>query len=167
MGNCAMVKILSLAEGGKVCLEDLMSYVESLTEVCLPIFNINGQMRKAFKVKLVDCFLMDGTNLDDVAYLTVINMGYLWKLAAPTASNIEKKDKFTLVDYAERIFNTIKQRHPHAEENHLINDCYDVELSNKDAEHQQRNLLFIGRAKNVYPSRNDLFPPLRKCNAFC
>ena len=38
-----------------------MSY--RLTEICLPLFNINGQMRKAVKAKLVDLFLMDETVL--------------------------------------------------------------------------------------------------------
>ena len=54
------------------------------TEVCLPIFNINGQMRKSVKAKLVDWFLMDKTNLDDVAYISINDTGYLWRLAVPT-----------------------------------------------------------------------------------
>ena len=88
-----MVKILSLAQGNKVDLKDLMSCRR--TEVCLPIFNINGQMRKSVKAKLVDWFLMDKTNLDDVAYISINDTGYLWRLAAPTMSDREKKDKFT------------------------------------------------------------------------
>ena len=128
MENRTMVKILSLAEGSKVDLEDLMSY--RLTEVCLPLFNINGQMRKAAKAKLVDCFFMDETNLDDVAYISIIDMGYLCRLAAPTASYREKKDKFTWGDYAE-IFNMIVQQH------RSINDSY-VEFSVKDTEHQKK-----------------------------
>ena len=47
----------------------------------------------------------------------------------------------------------IVQQHTDAKEYHLINDRYDVESSIKDAEHQKRNLLFIGGAKNVYPSQ--------------
>ena len=58
------------------------------------------------------------------------------------------------------------QRHPYAKEYHLINHHFDVELSIEDAEHQKRNLLFIGGAKNVYPYRNDPVPPLRTFNAF-
>ena len=48
----------------------------------------------------------------------------------------------------------------------MINDRYDAELSITDEDRQKRNLLFIGGAKNVYPSRNDPVPPLRKFNAF-
>ena len=140
-----------------------MSY--HLTEVCLPIFNINGQMRKAVKAKLVDCFFMDETNLDDIAYVSIIDMEYMSRLAALTASDRGKKDKFTWSDYIE-IFNMIVQQHPHAKENHLVNDRCDVELSIKDGEHQNRNLLFIGGAKNVYLSWNDPGPTLRKFNTF-
>ena len=123
------------------------------TEVCLPIFDINGQMRKSVKAKLVDWFLMDKTNLDDVAYISINDTEYLWRLAALTTSDREKKDKFIWGDYAEKIFNMIVQQHTDAKKYHLINDRYDVESSIKDAEHQKRNLLFIGGAKNVYPSQ--------------
>ena len=85
MENCAMVKILSLTEGSTEDLEDLMSYC--VTEVFLPIFNIIGQMRKAVKAKLVDCFLIDETNAADIAYIAIIDMRYLWRLAATTGSD--------------------------------------------------------------------------------
>ena len=110
-------------------------------------------MRKSVKAKLVDWFLMDKTNLDDVAYISINDTEYLWRLAALTTSDREKKDKFIWGDYAEKIFNMIVQQHTDAKEYHLINDRYDVESSIKDAEHQKRNLLFIGGAKNVYPSQ--------------
>ena len=83
-------------------------------------------MRKAVKAKLVDCFHMDETNLNDL--LTHPSLGYLWRLATPTASDREKKYQFTWGDYTEKIFNMIVQRHSHSKEHHLINDCYDVEF---------------------------------------
>ena len=42
-----MAEIISLAETAAVDLEEPMRY--HLTEICLPLFNINGQMRKAVK----------------------------------------------------------------------------------------------------------------------
>ena len=162
MKNRAMVKILSLPAGSKVDLEDLMGY--RLTELCFPIFNINGQMRKVIKAKLINCFLVDETKLHDIAYISIIDMGYLWRLTAPTASDREKK--VYLGWLCREDLNMIVQRHPQSKEYHLINDRCDVELSLKDAEHQKRNLLFIGGAKNVYPSRNDPAPQLRTFNAF-
>ena len=44
-------------------------------------------MRKAVKAKLVDCFLIDETNVADIAYIAIIDMRYLWRLAAPTGSD--------------------------------------------------------------------------------
>ena len=44
-------------------------------------------MRKAVKAKLVDCFLIDETNAADIAYIAIIDMRYLWRLAAPTGSD--------------------------------------------------------------------------------
>ena len=51
-----MVKIISLAETAGVDLEELMRY--RLTNICLPLFNINGQMRKALKSTITNSFKM-------------------------------------------------------------------------------------------------------------
>ena len=48
----------------------------------------------------------------------------------------------------------ILERHLEATEYHLINDRYDIDMSIKDAEHKKRSALFIGGAKNVFPSAN-------------
>ena len=56
MENRAMVKIISLAETAGVDLEELMRY--RLTNICLPLFNINGQMRKALKSTIINSFKM-------------------------------------------------------------------------------------------------------------
>ena len=125
MKNRAMVKILSLPAGSKVDLEDLMGY--RLTELCFPIFNINGQMRKVIKAKLINCFLVDETKLHDIAYISIVDMGYLWRLTAPTASDREKK--VYLGWLCREDLNMIVQRHPQSKEYHLINDRCDVELS--------------------------------------
>ena len=50
----AMVKGFSLAKTSAVDLELLMK--NRLTDFCHPFFNINKQMRKAFKSKLGECF---------------------------------------------------------------------------------------------------------------
>ena len=61
MENRAMVKIISLVETAAVDLEEMMRY--RLTEICLPLFNINGQMRKAVKSILINSFEMHETTL--------------------------------------------------------------------------------------------------------
>ena len=66
MENRAMVKIISLAETAGVDLEELMRY--RLTNICLPLFNINGQMRKAVKSTIINSFKMHETTLESVLY---------------------------------------------------------------------------------------------------
>ena len=60
-----MVRIISLAETAAVDLEELMRY--RLTEICLPLFSINGQMRKAVKSLLINSFEMHETALEGVS----------------------------------------------------------------------------------------------------
>ena len=81
MENRAMVKIISLAETAWVDLEELMRY--RLTNICLPLFNINGQMRKAVKSTLINSFEMHETALEGVSYISIVDMGFIWRLAAP------------------------------------------------------------------------------------
>ena len=57
MENRAMTKILSLAENKALDLEQQIQY--RLTDVCLPIFNINGEIRKAVQSKLLQCIKME------------------------------------------------------------------------------------------------------------
>ena len=61
MENRGMVKIIYLAETAAADLEELMRY--RLTKICLPLFNINGQMRKAVKSILINNFEMHETTL--------------------------------------------------------------------------------------------------------
>ena len=46
-----MVKILSLAENNALDLEQLLWY--RLTDVCLPILNINGEIKKAVMEEII------------------------------------------------------------------------------------------------------------------
>ena len=52
--NKAMVNLINIAEDIALDLVQMMQY--RVTDVCLPIFNINGTMRKAVKAKLCECF---------------------------------------------------------------------------------------------------------------
>ena len=57
-----MVKIISLAEIAAIDLEELMRY--RLTAICLLLFNIDGQMRKAVKFTLINSFEMHETTFE-------------------------------------------------------------------------------------------------------
>ena len=45
------------------------------------IFNISDQMRKEVKSSLLDCFKMDETTLNGVSYISIIDMGFISRLA--------------------------------------------------------------------------------------
>ena len=133
-----MVKIISLAETAAVDLEEMMRY--RLTEICLPLFNINGQMRKTVKSTLINSFEMHETTLESVSYISIVDIGFVWRLATPSIVDRESAEgDFAWGNYATKIFNIILQRNSNAMEYHLVNDRYDVELSIKDTEHQKRN----------------------------
>ena len=166
MENRAMIKIISLAETAAVDLEELMRY--RLTEIFLPLFNINGKMRKTVKSTLINSFKMHETTLEGVSYISIVDMSFIWRLAAPSTDDRESAEgDFTWRNYATKIFNIILQRHPDAVEYHLVNDRYDVELSIKAAEHQKRNSVFLERSRNIFPSSNLVVAPARNLNSFC
>ena len=165
MENRAMVKIISLAETATVDLEELMRY--HLTEICLPLFNINGQMRKAVKSNFINSFEIHKTTLEGVSYISIVEMGFIWRLATPSIANRESAEcDFTWGNYATKIFNIFLQHHPNAIEYHLVNDRYDVELSIKDAEHQKRNSMFLEGSRNIFPSSNLAVLLARTFNSF-
>ena len=123
----AIVKIISLAETPAVDLEELMGY--SLTEIYLPLLNINGQMRKAVKSTLINSFEMHETALEGVPCISIVDMGFIWRLATPSNADHEiAEDDFTLGNYATKIFNIILQRHPNAIEYNLVNTMLNCPL---------------------------------------
>ena len=86
-------------------------------------------------------------------------MGFIWRKCIPTAAERDQvSNKYTWGDYARKVFATILERHPDAKEYHLINDRYDIDMSIKDAEHKKLSALFIGGAKNIFPSANEIIP---------
>ena len=82
MKNRDMVKIISLAEAVAVDLEELMRY--RLTKICLPLFNINGQMRNPVKSILINSLEMHETILESVSYISIVGMSFIWRLATPS-----------------------------------------------------------------------------------
>ena len=165
MENRSMIKIISLAETAAVDLEEMIRY--HLTEICIPLFNINRQMRTTVKSTLINSFEMHETTLKGVSYISVVDMGFAWRLAAPSIADRESAEgDFTWGNYTTNIFNIILQRHPNAIEYHLVNDRYDVELSIKNAKHQNRNSMFLEGGRNIFFSSNLAVPPPRNFNSF-
>ena len=166
MENKAMVSLLNVAEKSAINLEEIMKHRG--TAVSLPLFNLNGTLRKTVKAKLVDCFELEQIETSYSRIIAVIDMGLLWRVCTPIKEYRETADgaPYTWDDYASKLFDAILRRHPNAAEYHLINDRYDVALSVKDSEHARRSANYIGGAINVFPRRGAKIPQASRFDAF-
>ncbi|KAG1664228.1 hypothetical protein GQR58_019910 [Nymphon striatum] len=159
MENNAMSSIVALAEAHdeKFNLVDVMDY--RVTDECLPIFNINGTMRKTQKSKLVTKFHMQPIDPLPIGYIAILDMGLIWYLATPSLEDRQRSDgtSFTWKDYASKMFTLITMRHRHASEIVLVNDRYDLPFTIKDSERNLRSGNSPG-SKNVFIRAADKFP---------
>ena len=105
----------------------------------MPLFNLDGTIRKAMKSKLQECLYFVSENL--LSNIAIIDMGLLWRAALPTKEDRETPGGSQLIWkwYAEKMLRLILERHSNAEGIHLINDRYDVDLSIKKCEQEKRS----------------------------
>ena len=90
MESKALASVLMLVEkNGTIKLEDVLKH--RVTGECLSIFNVNGTMRKVQKSKLQESLTLSEIPEPDT-YTTIVDMGLIWRLAAPTAEDREKAD---------------------------------------------------------------------------
>ncbi|KAK6174843.1 hypothetical protein SNE40_013413 [Patella caerulea] len=119
-----MSTIVALAEAHdeKFHLVDVTDY--RVTDECLPIFNINGTMRKTQKSELVTKFHMQPIDLLPNGYIAILDMGLMWQLATPSLEDRQRSDEtsFTLKECASKMLTVITLRHRHASEIVLIKD---------------------------------------------
>ena len=166
MENRAMASVIWLAESGKekFTLAQVMEF--RVTDECLSVFNINGIMKKVQKSKLVEKLNMQPVDLVPDQYISIVDMGFLWRLATPTTEDREKADGsvFTWGDYAEKLFSIIHWRHPNGSQIVFVNDAYGVETSIKDSEHERRTTKTDG-SRNVYMKTSDRFPATKDFQA--
>ena len=74
-------------------------------------------------------------------YTSLIDMGFIWRLATPSAENREKDDGAPYIcrDYSRKVFDTILKRHPNASKIFFVNDPYDLDIITiKDSERERR-----------------------------
>ena len=77
----------------KFTLSQVMEY--RVTDECLPIFNINGTMKKVQKSKLIDKLNLQPIANVQEGYIAIVDMGFLWRLATPSVEDREKSDGTT------------------------------------------------------------------------
>ena len=71
-----------MAEGTEYCM----------TDESLPIFNISGTMKKVQKSKLFEKLHTEPMDPVPDKYTALVDMGFLWRLATPSAEDREKPD---------------------------------------------------------------------------
>ncbi len=98
-------------------------------------------------------------------YTSIVDMGLIWHLAAPTTEDREKGNdtKYTWGDYAEKVVRSVPTRHRHAERIICINDPYDQKFTIKDSERMLRQK--GTPISNVYMKSEDKFPPIKDFHA--
>ena len=118
-----MPEVVSLSAEKKVPLEEIMDH--QITDECLFIFNANGSMVKVQKSKLTQMLnWKESPDWQVQTYISILNMGFLWRLAVPSNEDREKNDgsQFMWKDYSSRLFNMIRMRRPGIRLLILVND---------------------------------------------
>ena len=71
------------------------------------MFNINGEIRKAVKSKLLECFKMEEV-IAHFWQVAVADMWFLWRKCIPIAVNRDQVvNKFIWRDYTQKYYNSI------------------------------------------------------------
>jgi len=92
-----MTSVIWLTETGeeKLTLAEVMEY--RVKDECVSIFNINGTMKKVHKSKMVEKLHtepMEAVPDKSDKYIALVDMGFLWRLATPSAEDCETTSGF-------------------------------------------------------------------------
>ena len=101
-------------------------------------------------------------------YISIVDMGYLWKFAAPSTEDREKNDlfPFTWKGCSSKLFHMIPMRHRRVKLLILVNDPYDLDLCIEDSEHHKHNVKkpYICEKKNIAIRATDALPSSKDFN---
>ena len=84
-GMAALVGLMDTT--GVIQLESALE--GRVTEECLSMYNVDGPMRKTAKSKLLDLFNIQAIGDRPHEYISLIDMGLMWRLATPTSEDRE------------------------------------------------------------------------------
>ena len=83
-----LAALLDLAErSGMFSLESALE--GRVTEECLPLYNADRSMCKTMKSKLLELFHLDPVAQKPGNYISIVDMGMIWRLATPTPEDRE------------------------------------------------------------------------------
>ena len=115
------------------------------------MFNVN---------KLLQLFSMEPVTEMPQGYISLVDMGLIWRLATPTPEDHEAKKRdgseYRWIDYLEKILVIITSRHADAHIVILVSDRYDIPYSIKDDERDRRAARYP-HIDNVFLKPDDIF----------
>ena len=160
MERSGLAALLELADGtGEVNLERVLKY--RITQESLSIFNVDGTMHKASKCPLLGFFKLDVLESEPEEYISIVDMGLIWRKASPTSEDWETKKRdgsdYKWKEYLDKVCNILQSRHSHATKIILVNDRYDIQSTIKDDEHDRRAAK-NSHSHNIFPTPDSKFP---------
>ena len=130
-----------------------------MTEECLSVYNIDGSIRKTQKSKLLEMFLLRPVLEVPREYVSLIDMGYIWRFATPRPEDKERLYRdgldYTWWDY--KVASLIFACHQNASNVFCVNDIYDQIYNIEDDEHERRAAK-EQNIPNLYMKSDDKFP---------
>ncbi|KAL8565961.1 hypothetical protein ACOMHN_054946 [Nucella lapillus] len=169
MEKSGLAALVDLVDGsGMFQLDQVLE--GRVTEECLSLYNVDGSFRKTMKSKMLELFNKDPVAQKPQTYISIVDMGMIWRLATPTPDDREARkhdgSHYSWNDYLHKICAIIFSRHANASPYIiLINDKYDLPFSIKDDEHDRRAAKH-GHIPNVFPKPKDTFPGAAEFNQF-
>ena len=166
MEKSGLAALLALVEESEIIdLETALN--RRVTEECLPLYNVDGSMRKTSKSKLLELFKLDPVPDMPQDHASLMDMGLIWRIATPTSDDREARrcdgSQYLWSDYLDKICSMIFSRHSSAQLIILINDKYDLRFSIKDDEHDRRASKHL-HIRNIYPKPHDIIPGAAEFN---
>ena len=126
-------------------------------------------MCKTVKGKLLELFNLNPITEEPKDYVSIVDMGLIWRLATPTSEDRESRKRngseYCWSDYLDKLCAIIYSRHANACLIILVNDKYDLLFSIKDDEHNCRAVKYP-HVPNVFPKPEDIFPKAYEFNEF-
>ena len=99
-------------------------------------------------------------------YISIVNMGLLWRLSTPSSVNKIRGDGTVVKwkNYVCKVFDTIVRRHPSAFMNTTVNDFFGNDVINvEDRDRQKRSATHVGgQMKISFPTKERRFPGTKK-----
>ena len=125
------------------------------------MFNADGSMRKTTKSKLLQSFSRQPVLEVPSAYISLVDMGLIWRLASPTSDDRDAKTPsgadYLWRNYLNKVCSMIYLRHNNATTIILINDNYTVVTrskmtnTNDEQQHTPISLTFTQRKHKNSP----------------